>query len=271
MTEDLAKYEARQTVTVEPKELTPQGSFFATIERLAANPAVNTEKINQIMAMYECVLDRNAKQAFSSAMVQVQINIPTVPRDKTNKGTTPPSKYSSYEMIMKHCKPVYTSAGFAISTYEGAQIKEGENYPAIKEGEVRVFGDIMHEGGWSKTYYTDVPLDDKGPQGTKNKTLPHAKKSSLSYGRSTLMCMILNIPTGDDDDGNAAGKGTPDMITKDQKKRIEKLVEMLGISDADFEKRLSDRFEGIKKVDELYTESADTLTKTLEKMVKERQ
>ena len=239
---------------------TQQAAFFSSIEKLAANP-----KIKQIMDMQEHILNRNAKQEFSAAMVQVQTNIPTVPRDKYNEHTK--SWYSSYEMIMQHCKPVYTSHGFAISTYEGAQIKEGENFPLIAEGGVRVFGDVMHEGGWSKTYYTDVPLDDKGPQGKTNKTLPHAKKSSLSYGRSTLMCMILNIPTGDGDDGNAAGTKDVEMITKYQKKRIEELVETLNISDADFEKRLSDRFEGIKRVDDLYTESADILTRTLEKMV----
>lgn len=242
-------------------------SNITAIERLATNPDVDPEKLQKFMDMQEHILDRNAKQDFNIAMVQVQANIPEVPRDKINQGTKPPSPYSSYEMIMRHCKPVYTLEGFAISTYEGTQTKEGEKYPPIPEGNVRTFGDVMHAGGWSKTYYVDIPLDDKGPQGTKNKTQPHAKKSSLSYGRSALMCMILNIPTGDGDDGNAAGKGVKGMINKAQKKKIEDLVKTLGMSDADFEKRLVDRFEGIKKIDDLYAESADTLIRTLEKML----
>jgi len=203
---DVDKFEERQSrLPAIPEE---QTSFFAAIERLAKNPLVDVAKIQQIMDMQEHILDRNAKQESNAAMVRVQSNIPIVPKDKMNEGTKPPSPYSSYEMIMKHCKPVYTTEGFAVSTYEGSQVRENEKFPVIAEGDVRIFGDVMHEGGWSKTYYVDIPLDDKGPQGTKNKTLPHAKKSSLSYGRSALMCMVLNIPTGDGDDGNAAGKSS---------------------------------------------------------------
>jgi len=208
----------------DPKWVKEQDPFLVTIERLARMPEFDPVKLREIMDMQERALDRNAKQLFNISMVAVQKNIPEVPKDKTNSGTKPPSKYSSYEMIMRHCKPVYTKEGFAVSTYEGTQSSKDDNFPPIPDGEVRIFGDVMHIGGWSKTYYVDIPLDDKGPQGTKNKTLPHAKKSSLSYGRSVLMCMILNIPTGDGDDGNAAGGGSPkdsgNFITPEQEKKL---------------------------------------------------
>ena len=247
----------------EKYEVTTQAAFFSSIEKLAANPKVEVAKIREMMDIQEHILDRNAKQEFSAAMVQVQANIPIVPKDKTNKGTSPHSKYSSYEMIMKHCKSIYTSQGFAISTYEGTQKKEGENFSPIAEGEVRIFGDVMHEGGWSKTYYVDIPLDDKGPQGTKNKTLPHAKKSSLSYGRSALMCMVLNIPTGDGDDGNAAGQKKPiPGITKFQLEEIKKLTKDTKTDETKFMVYLKN-IHKTAKIEELNAAQATQVTMSL--------
>ena len=244
----------------DPKWVREQDPFLVTIERLSRIPDFDPVKLQQIMDMQEKALDRNAKQLFNISMVDVQKNIPEVPKDKTNSGTKPPSKYSSYEMIMRHCKPVYTKEGFAVSTYEGTQSSKDDNFPPIPDGEVRIFADVLHEGGWSKTYYVDMPLDDKGPQGTKNKTLPHAKKSSLSYGRSALMCMILNIPTGDGDDGNAAGGGQIEYINDQQ---FSSLVDMMNEVKANQAKFF--KFFKIKKLDELpakrFQEAWDMLEK----------
>jgi len=215
------------------------------------------------MDMQERALDRNAKQEFNIAMVRVQKNIPEVPRDKINQGTKPPSPYSSYEMIMKHCKPVYTAEGFAISIYEGTHIEE-KQFPPIADGDVRIFGDVMHEGGWSKTHYVDIPLDDKGPQGTKNKTLPHAKKSSLSYGRNALMCMILNIPTGDGDDGNAAGGQVQTEYINDQ--QYSSLLDMMNEVGAD-EKRFC-KFLKVNSLTDLPASRFDEAWAALEKKKK---
>jgi len=91
----------------------------------------------------------------------------------------------------------------------------------------------MHQDGWTKTYWTDIPLDDKGFKGTPNKTQTHAKGSSLSYGKSYLLRLIFNIPTGDDDDGNSAGI---EFITEDQ---VSQLEEMLKSTKANKEKFLA--------------------------------
>lgn len=167
--------------------------FFSLVERLATNPDVDVNKLKQILEMQEHILDKNAEQAFNAAMVQAQRQMPLVPRDKKNQQTN--SKYSAYETILKHCKPVYTKNGFSILFYEG---------DARRENEIRIMADIMHEQGHTKTRYVDVPIDSTGIQGKVNKTATHAKGSSVSYGRSYLLRMIFNVPTGDDDDGNAA-------------------------------------------------------------------
>lgn len=212
------------------KEITVQGTqtFMSTIERLATNPDVDVNKIKQIVDMQEHILDREAQQAFNAAMVRAQRDMPIVPKDRKNEQTR--SRYSSYEMILKYTKPIYTQAGFSISMYEGE---------TVKENNIRVCADVMHENGHTKQYWTDVPIDDKGIKGSVNKTQTHAKGSSLSYGKSYLMKMIFNIPTGHDDDGNVAGGSETisidqqteitDLITEVYKGKGEKFLKWLGV------------------------------------------
>ena len=48
-------------------------------------------------------------------------------------------------------------------------------------------------------------MDDKGSGGKTNKTAVHAIGSSDSYACRYLKKMAFNVPSGKDDDGNAAG------------------------------------------------------------------
>ena len=205
-----------------PQKTNERSDFLAIIERLSADQDVDVDKIQRIIEMQERVLDRNAKQSFNTAMVRAQAKMPIVPRDRDNTQTK--SKYSAYETLLKFTKPIYTEEGFAISMYEGE---------TAVENNIRVCGDVMHQDGWTKTYWTDIPLDDKGFKGTPNKTQTHAKGSSLSYGKSYLLRLIFNIPTGDDDDGNSAGI---EFITEDQ---VSQLEEMLKSTKANKEKFLA--------------------------------
>lgn len=196
--EENAKYE---TEPVETKEILPaiqQDSFFIAIERLAANPDVDVEKIKQIMDMQEHILDRNAKQAFNAAMVKAQANMRTVPKDLKNTQTG--SMYSGYETILKYCQPIYTKEGFSVTFSQGFATPENP----LKEGHNRVVADIMHEEGYTKTVFVDIPVETTGPKGGVLMTKTHATGSAFSYGRSYLIRLIFNIPTGDEDDGNAA-------------------------------------------------------------------
>jgi hypothetical protein len=186
------------------------------IERLVSNPDVDVEKLQKVLDMQEHAMDKAAQRDFNAAMVVAQKNMPIVGKDKNNNQTQ--SKYSSYEAILKATKPVYTAAGFSVSFYEE---------DAKSEGEIRVCADIMHEGGCTVKRHVDIPLDNAGIAGKVNKTNTHAKGSSISYGRSYLIKMIFNIPTGDEDDGNGAGC---QYITEEQEN---KLLSMIDDNDLD--------------------------------------
>lgn len=187
-------------------------SFLDVVERLASRPDIDVAKIQQVLDMQEHVLDRQAKQEYNADMVKAQAEFPLVPLNGYNDHTKSP--YPLYSDIVKTLSPVYTKHGFAASTYEGE---------TSKENHIRTCIDVMHRGGWTETKFVDIPIDDKGPGGTKNKTDTHAKGSSLSYGKSYLARMVWNVATGEDD-GNAAGGTASEFISEEEIKALNKKI-----------------------------------------------
>ena len=188
-------------------EDSPQAdNFLAVVERLSMRPDIPVEKIKQIMDMQEHILDRNAEQAFNSSMVRVQNKLKTIPRDKKNEQTQ--SMYSRLETIVKLASPIYTEEGFSLTFYEGE---------TSKENHIRVMVDVMHEQGHTKSRYADFAVDTTGIKGSVNKTLIHGEGSTFSYGRRYLTCMVFNIPTGDDNDGQGVGV---EYITEEQLREL---------------------------------------------------
>jgi hypothetical protein len=233
----------------------PASNILELIKVLATNAAVNPETIKHLVDLQKVESAGAAKKAFNAAMARVQHAMPMVLTDRENTQTK--SRYASYEQLLKYAKPIYAPEGFSLSfSEEKADI----------EGEIRTSVDIMHEGGYSKTRYIDFPLDNKGIYGKVNKTGPHAKASSFSYGRSYLMKMIFNIPTGDSDDGNGASQ----KANKDQLNDIAYMQKKNNISTKDLADRL-DRKYGVKEPELLFYHQAQDLLKTLRSMVKKNQ
>jgi len=168
------------------------------------------EVIERLFALKELEEEKAARRAYNTAMVKTQAEMPIVPRDAENKQTN--SRYARLETLIKKAKPIYTAHGFSLSFYEGE---------AQKEGHVRLMVDVMHEAGHTETKWYDCPIDSAGIKGSVNKTPTHARASSDSYSRRYLTGMIFNIPTGDDDDGNAAGA---DILTEEQAANVEALI-----------------------------------------------
>ncbi len=212
-----------------PMEQKEVNGFIDLVKGLAENPDIPVEKIKQIVDMQEHILDKNAEQSFNASMVKAQSEMPVVGKDKDNTQTK--SKYSSYEAILKAAQPIYTRHGFSVMFYEGE---------TKKENEIRICADIMHEAGHTKKSFIDIPLDATGIAGKVNKTGTHAKGSSVSYGRSYLIRMIFNIPTGDDDDGNAAGNNP---ITEDQEMELMVMLEKHNLNNDKNMQALYDHFK----------------------------
>jgi hypothetical protein len=190
------------------------------IERAARDPAVDIDKLQQLMAMRERIEARTAEADFDRALTAAQAGMGRVRTDSNNPQTK--SRYASYGALDAAMRPVYTANGFALSF-------NTEN-PAPET--VRVICRVSHQNGHSRTYQIDMPADGKGAKGGDVMTKTHATGSAVSYGMRYLLKMIFNIAVSDkDDDGNAAGG---EVINHDQVVSLVELIESVGADKAKF-------------------------------------
>lgn len=185
-------------------------TILAVVQRAAADPACDIEKMERLMQMHERFVDRTAAAAFNAAMVRAQGRMGLVARNGYNEQTG--SWYATLEDIDKAISPVFTAEGFSLAFGT-------ENSPIA--GFVRVVCDVMHAEGHTKQFRVDLPLDAAGIAGKTNKTGVHAHGSTYSYARRYLTLMIFNVVMGgEDDDGQAAVAPPVKTITPAQQQAL---------------------------------------------------
>lgn len=222
-------------------------ALLSMIERAARDPNVDVDKMERLFAMRERMAAQSAQAAYAKSMAVAQSEMPTVARLADNKQTG--SKYAKLEHIAAAIKPIYTRHGFSLSF--GTADCPNEN-------ERRITCVCRHAEGTSETHIVDVPFDKTGIAGKANKTDTHAYKSTLTYGRAMLTCMVFDVQTGEgDDDGNASGAG---VITEDQCDRLCKLVADAG---ADMDKVLA--FAGVESPSEIPQRKFSAIVAKLER------
>jgi hypothetical protein len=210
------------------------------ITEITTSELINTAFLNKIdLVVAEKMLELRAKddawkskKSFARSFAMAQANIQAVIKTKTNQQTH--SKYAELADIIQSAQPVYTKEGFSVICYEG---------DCPKEGQIRTFADVLHCDGHKETYHVDMPLDGVGFKGNANMTAIHGKKSAFTYSRNTLMCMIWNIPTSDDDGNKASIK---EVITEKQLSTILDCLSAKELSEAGLLKFLK-----IDKLEEL--------------------
>lgn len=198
-------------------------NLMQALATAAANPAMDVAKVKELFAMHKELQDREAAQAFADALAKAQANVVPIVKDRRNDHTK--STYATLAAIVDVVTPVITAEGLAVS-YDTFDPVRDKDLPPLATGWVRVIAIVSHRGGHSRKYHLDGPLDDAGKDGTKNKTGIQAMGSTVTYLRRYLFCMIFNVATTDDNDGNGAnGAGM------DEKKLEEYLALIEGAKD----------------------------------------
>ena len=175
------------TPTSQATELAAQqAQFLGMIERVAANPDADIDKLERLLDMQERVANAHKQQAFNAAMAQMQLDMPVIEKSGVIavKGQLR-SKYARYEDIMKQVKPILSTHGFAVSF-------RTDN---TQQGFISITGVLMHNQGWREETSMTLPYDQSG-----SKNVVQAIGSSTSYGKRYVLCSLLNIATGDEDD-----------------------------------------------------------------------
>jgi hypothetical protein len=187
---------------VQPVEKAPVASVTPSetaallnmINAAAANPAVDVDKLERLVAMRDRAVAAEKEEAFNEAMRAAQAEMEPVRKDALNPSTK--SKYASSGALDRALRPIYTKHGFGLSY-------DTEDCP--KADYERVVCYLTCKGHTRKPHI-DMPADGKGAKGGDVMTKTHAAGSAVTYGMRYLLKMIFNIATHDDDDGNAAGK-----------------------------------------------------------------
>ncbi|WP_160286361.1 ERF family protein [Pseudomonas knackmussii] len=169
-------------------------TILQVIQRAAADPACDIEKMERLLALKERMDAKAAEVEFNDALSRVQARMGRIEADATNNQTR--SKYATYGKLDKALRPLYTGEGFSLSFGT-------EDAP---EGMVAMVCYVSHTSGHTRQYRAQVPSDGKGAKGNDVMTKTHAFGSGTSYGMRYLLKMIFNVAIGEeDDDGNAAG------------------------------------------------------------------
>lgn len=210
-----------------PAPIDQQAALLSMIERVALDPSLPIERLNQLLDMKERIDDRareerarEAEAAYYRAMAACQSELKVVTKNKDNSQTK--SRYADLAALSRQADPIIHRHGFTTSFQPGGKNDAGEEI---------VRWTIAHIAGHIERGEAALSLDDKGAQGSTNKTKLHAFGSTMSYGRRYLKLMLFDIATGDDDDGNAAGKGT---INEEQWRELRGLIDQSGADEARF-------------------------------------
>lgn len=201
-------YSKRSEVALHKPQAT---TLVQALAAAASNPGTDMDKMERLFAMHQTMLKQEAEAAFNDAMSRAQANILPVANNATNTHTS--SRYAKLAAINKAITPLYTAEGLSVSF---------NTADSPKPNEQRIIAIVSHAGGHSRQYHIDLPRDDAGAQGKVNKTGVQATGSTNSYARRYLVCMIFNVSTEDDNDGNAPSRQQqlPEAQFKDFVKRI---------------------------------------------------
>lgn len=214
-----------QIAHVEQTQIIPANDapMVAMIERIVMDPSIPIDRLEQMLAMKERMEDRaredaerQAKKAFFAAMSRCQKELPVVVKRSRNTHTN--SNYADLAAIEEQAMPIIHDHGFAVSFQP-----DGYN----EKGELRILWEVSHAEGHSRSGVGEIPVDGAGSQGKVNKTGTQAFGSTATYGRRYLLCMIFNISTGDDRDGNKKPVREEDTatLTNEQTLSILNLIE----------------------------------------------
>jgi len=191
-----------QPVSVQTESTT----ILQVIQRAAADPQCDIEKMERLMAMHERMQAKTAEQMFNAAMAAMQCDIPTVGEDAQNTHTK--NSYATLDGINHILKPIMQRHGFAI-TFKVDHQSSG----------ISVTGILMHSAGHREQTTLLLPIDT-GP----GRNAVQAVGSSTTYGKRYVMCALLNITTGDARDDDGVGAESYPTVTDAQAKQLAGLL-----------------------------------------------
>lgn len=192
--------------TSQPAAVSEAAAIFSMIERVASQPDVPVERVEQLFKLYTQMDAERARRSYHAAFAAMQPSLPAVERKGTGHNDR---AYARFEDIIGAVMPVLASHHFGLSFRVSEQ-----------PGKVVVRAILSHAGGHSEYTEFAYPFDASG-----NKNAIQAIGSATQYGKRYTASALLGIATKEDkdDDGKAAGAG--EVISEDQYKELAALIQ----------------------------------------------
>lgn len=144
------------------------------------------EAMSQLVALYERVIERDAKAAFDIAKKALQAELPVIGKNKSYSldDTKPPVRYADLEKITRTIRPLLEKHGF---TYAYDQQSDADA--------VTVICILTHEAGHSERYTFKAGWATNAKMSTMQKYA-----SATTFGQRYSLRAALGLPIGEDDD-----------------------------------------------------------------------
>lgn len=213
---------------VNPDSIQPADPMVRMIEAVVMNPELPIERLEKMLDMKNKQEDRQredqeraAKRSYFADMAACQSAMPIVSKNQANKHTK--SNYADIAAVLDAATPIYTIHGFSVNFHPGG----------VEHDHLIMFWTISHRDGHQESGSAKYPVDNKGVNGTVNKTGVQGLASTETYARRYLMLSLFNIATRDDNDGNAP-EPESERLSEDQYRELRDLLDESGMSEAKF-------------------------------------
>ncbi len=226
----VAKVTTKNAVVIRDN-LPPAPNMMQVIARAAADPRVDVEKMERLLAMQERLMVTEAKAKFTEEFVRLQSALPVMEQNgritiykkdapKTAANLVQSTPYAKWEDINDVLKPILKEHGFALSF-------KTDNAP---DGKLIVTGILKH-GTYQEESTLTLPFDVGG---SKNNV--QAVGSAVTDGKRDVATALINLGTRfvEDQDDDAMASGQAQAISKDQLTELIERCEKLNVDKIKF-------------------------------------
>jgi hypothetical protein len=198
---------------IEPQE-TAVAPMVAMIERIAMNPDLPIDRLEQMLAMKERMDAQEAEQQFNAAFAAASAEIPSIPLNGKGHNGRP---YATLKDIVAKTRPTLAGHGLSLSWDV-----------ATADGKVTVTAILSHVGGHTRRSEIILPADTSG-----SKNPVQAIGSTQTYGQRYTAQAILGLSLGDDVEDDGAG-GSGATVTDEQQATLRDLLAQSGADEGKF-------------------------------------
>jgi hypothetical protein len=166
-------------------------SIMQVLSRAAADPAVNVEKLERLLAMQERLLADQRRTAFMRDLGELEAKLPQITkRGQVVVSGQLRSRFAKIEDVDDAIRPLCREHGFAFS-FDSEPTQNG----------IRFSCTMSHRDGHAETKTITLPTDAGA-----GRNAVQAVGSATSYARRYLLAMHLHLVTRDEDDDGNGGR-----------------------------------------------------------------